>query len=106
MLEGCACPRVFLRIGRFDPNRGEVVLIGFVARFLCQSCGEMALLACFIALRTRQPSGNDMIRRAFAILLRHALERFAGCIELTETQSGRGEVELADRKSTRLNSSH
>jgi hypothetical protein len=95
VLEGCPRLRVFLWIGRFDPNRGEVVLIGLVARFLCQGCGEMAFLACFIALRTRQPSGNDMVRRAFAILLRHALERFAGCIELTEAQSGRGQVELA-----------
>ena len=85
LLEGFPRLRLFLRIGRFDPNGGKVVLIRFVTRLFFQSCGEMAFLARFIALRTRQPSGNYMVRRAFAVLLCYAIECFAGCIELPET---------------------
>src|SRR5690349_19470737 len=54
----------------------------------------MAFLAGFVALRTGQPSGHYMIRSAFAIFLRHTLERFASSVELTKTQCGRREIQL------------
>src|SRR5438477_1792538 len=95
MFEGFASLSLFLRIGQFDSNGGEVVLIGFVVWFLFQGSGEMAFLAGFIALRAGQPSSNYMIRSALAIFLGHALERFAGSIKLTEAQRSRGEIQLA-----------
>src|SRR5207248_7288763 len=95
MFEGFTSLSLFLRIGQFDSNGGEVVLIGFVVRFLFQGSGEMAFLAGFIALRAGQPSRNYMIGSAFAIFLWHALERFASSVELTKTQRSRGEIQLA-----------
>src|SRR5438874_9095712 len=95
MFKGLASLSLFLRIGQFDPNGGKVVLIGFVVWFLFQGSGEMAFLAGFIALGAGQPSGNDMIGSALAIFLRHALERFAGDVELAETQRSGGEIQLA-----------
>ena len=55
----------------------------------------MTFLAGFVALRAGQPTGNYMVGSAFAIFLRHTLERFAGSVELTETQRSRGEIQLA-----------
>ena len=48
-----------------------------------------------VALSAREPTGDDVISGAIAVLGRDVGERFARGIDLLETERGRGKIELA-----------